>query len=44
MKQLSIAIITCGFIAGSLNATGFTEFVYVLFALLSASSTQLKGN
>ncbi|WP_335983619.1 hypothetical protein [Acinetobacter haemolyticus] len=43
MKELSIAIITCGFIAGSLHTTGLPEFLYVLFALLAASSTHLKG-
>ncbi|MDG9993301.1 hypothetical protein [Acinetobacter ursingii] len=43
MKELSIAIVTCGFIAGSLYATGFTEFLYVLFAILTACSNHLKG-
>ncbi|HFG2491806.1 MULTISPECIES: hypothetical protein [Acinetobacter calcoaceticus/baumannii complex] len=43
MKELSMAIVTCGFIAGSLNTTGLPEFLYVLFAILTACSNHLKG-
>lgn len=34
MKDLSIAIVTCGFIAGSLHTTGLPEFLYVLLQFL----------
>jgi len=43
MKELSMAIVTCGFIAGSLNTTGLPEFLYVFFAILTACSNHLKG-